>query len=63
MAKSRLTHQWNQTADLMALLANIHSSKHKRFRRSHFHPLIEYKRTGTKLTKETLHLQRKQLAR
>jgi hypothetical protein len=56
-------HQWNQTADLMALLANINSSKHKRFRRSHFHPLIEYERTGTKLTKETLHSQRKQLAR
>jgi hypothetical protein len=63
MGRSRLTHEWNQTADLMALMANINSSKHKRFNRSHFHPLIEYQRVGTKMTKETLHSQRKQLAR
>ncbi len=55
MAKSRLTHEWNQTADLMALLANINSSRHKRFSRSHFHPMMEYQRVGTKLSKETLH--------
>lgn len=63
MAKSRLTHEWNQTADLMALLANINSTKHKRFQRSHFHPLMEYQRVGTKITKETLHAQRKSYAR
>ncbi len=63
MGRSRLTHEWNQTADLMALLANINSSKNKRYQRSHFHPLIEYQRVGTKLTKEALHLQRKAYAR
>lgn len=63
MGRSRLTHEWNQTADLMALLANINSSKNKRFQRSHFHPLMEYQRVGTKLNVETLHSQRKQLAR
>lgn len=63
MAKCRLTHSWNETADLMALLANLNSTKSKRWKRSHFHPLIEYQRTGLKLNKESLRAQRKQLAR
>jgi hypothetical protein len=41
MAEARIDHDWNQTASLMALLANIHRPprKFKTFTADDFHPL------------------------
>lgn len=42
MAEGRLTHDWNRTADGLALLANIHRDpkrRHRPFGREDFHPL------------------------
>jgi hypothetical protein len=40
MAEARITHDWDQTASLLALLANIHRPRKSRaFVPSDFHPL------------------------
>lgn len=40
MAEAKLTHDWNQTASLMARLANIHRPRNVRaFKPDDFHPL------------------------
>lgn len=47
MVEARQRDQWNHTADLMALLANLQRDPKRRarpFERGHFHPLREIRR-------------------
>lgn len=65
MATARMKHEWNQTADLMALLANVNRGKDmKPFNRSHFHPMEKRKRReGMLLTPEVIRSQRMRFAK
>jgi hypothetical protein len=47
MAESRCRHEWNQTASIMALLANINRdpSKSKVFSAGDFHPMVDRRAT------------------
>lgn len=53
MVEARQRDQWNHTADLMALLANLQRDPKRRsrpFERGHFHPLQEVSQTPVKRT-------------
>jgi hypothetical protein len=65
MARSRMRHDWNQTADLMALIANVNRPKEKRaYKRSQFHPMETHqRRPGVLLTPDVIRSQRKFFAK
>jgi len=48
MAESRCRHDWNQTASIMALLANINRdpAKSRVFTAADFNPMVERKPTS-----------------
>lgn len=64
MANARMRHEWNQTADTLALLANINRKRELRpLTRADFHPMIhtqiQSRRPGIELTPEVLRSRRK----
>lgn len=56
MALFRMRHDWNQTADLMALVANVNRGKDARaFGRDDFHPMTKtHRQRGVRITPDTL---------
>ena len=62
MANARMRHDWNRSADLMALTANINKRKESRaLGRADFHPMInktQTRRAGIRLTPEVLRARR-----
>lgn len=61
MATSRMRHDWNQTADTLAMIANVNRGKDSRaYARSDFHPMIKVRprRAGIQLTPEVLRSRR-----
>lgn len=61
MANARMRHDWNQTADQMAMNANMNRRKESRaFGRGDFHPMIktQKRRAGIRLTPEVLRARR-----
>ena len=50
--EANLAREWDRTAYLCALLANINSSKGKRFQPSDFHPLLDVSSSSKPMTAE-----------
>lgn len=66
MANARMRHEWNQTADMMALTANMNRRPESRaFGRADFHPMIKTKprRAGVRMTPEFLRSRRKMFSK